>query len=76
MIARSISLLLVLGCVGVPISRAADAPSPGKLGKLRALIIDGQNNHDWKTTTPRLKKRSNRAVDSRSMWPPRRPPAK
>jgi len=24
--------------------------------KLRALIIDGQNNHDWKTTTPLLKK--------------------
>ena len=23
-------------------------------GKLRALIIDGQNNHDWKTTTPLL----------------------
>jgi type 1 glutamine amidotransferase len=24
--------------------------------KLRALIIDGQNNHDWKTTTPLLRK--------------------
>jgi type 1 glutamine amidotransferase len=24
--------------------------------KLRALIIDGQNNHDWKTTTPLLVK--------------------
>ncbi len=24
--------------------------------KLRALIIDGQNNHDWKSTTPLLKK--------------------
>src|SRR6476469_2933787 len=24
--------------------------------KLRALIIDGQNNHDWKTTTPLLQK--------------------
>src|SRR3954468_20400821 len=24
--------------------------------KLRALIIDGQNNHEWKTTTPLLKK--------------------
>jgi type 1 glutamine amidotransferase len=23
--------------------------------KLRALIIDGQNNHDWKTTTPLLR---------------------
>ena len=25
-------------------------------GKLNALIIDGQNNHDWKMTTPLLKK--------------------
>jgi type 1 glutamine amidotransferase len=25
-------------------------------GKLKALIIDGQNNHDWKTTTPLLRK--------------------
>jgi hypothetical protein len=23
---------------------------------MKALIIDGQNNHDWKTTTPYLKK--------------------
>jgi uncharacterized protein len=28
----------------------AEAPK-----KLRALIIDGQNNHDWKTTTPLIK---------------------
>ena len=27
----------------------------GKGGKLKALIIDGRNNHDWKTTTPILK---------------------
>lgn len=25
-------------------------------GPLRALIVDGQNNHDWKTTTPLLRK--------------------
>lgn len=25
-------------------------------GKKRALLIDGQNNHDWKTTTPYLKR--------------------
>lgn len=24
-------------------------------GKIRTLIVDGQNNHDWKTTTPILK---------------------
>jgi uncharacterized protein len=33
-------------------SKAKDKPQE----KLRALIIDGQNNHDWKTTTPLLKK--------------------
>jgi uncharacterized protein len=26
-----------------------------EVSKLRALIIDGQNNHDWKSTTPLLK---------------------
>ena len=29
---------------------------PGQAAPLRALIIDGQNNHDWKATTPVLKK--------------------
>ena len=29
---------------------AADAPA-----KIKALIVDGQNNHDWKKTTPILK---------------------
>jgi len=24
---------------------------------MKALIIDGQNNHDWKSTTPHLKHR-------------------
>jgi hypothetical protein len=28
----------------------------GGKGKLRVLIVDGQNNHDWRTTTPHLKK--------------------
>src|SRR5689334_1341996 len=31
------------------------AEQPGSAQQLRALIIDGQNNHDWKTTTPVLK---------------------
>jgi type 1 glutamine amidotransferase len=34
---------------------AADAPQKDR-EKLRVLIIDGQNNHDWKATTPLLKK--------------------
>ncbi len=33
---------------------AADTPKKEN-EKLRVLIIDGQNNHDWKTTTPLLK---------------------
>src|SRR5712691_411828 len=39
-----LSLLLLF--LALPIS-AAD--------RMKVLIIDGQNNHDWKTTTPRLK---------------------
>ncbi|MCX6879016.1 MAG: ThuA domain-containing protein [Verrucomicrobia bacterium] len=29
---------------------------PGQAAPLRTLIIDGQNNHDWKGTTPVMKK--------------------
>jgi len=36
-------------------AKAADASRSGSMKKLRALIIDGQNNHDWKTTTPLLR---------------------
>ena len=25
-------------------------------GKLRVVVIDGQNNHDWRSTTPFMKK--------------------
>ena len=32
------------------------AASPLQAAALKALILDGQNNHDWKTTTPILKK--------------------
>jgi type 1 glutamine amidotransferase len=39
-------------CIAVltPAVRADDTK------KVRVLIIDGQNNHDWKTTTPHMKK--------------------
>jgi uncharacterized protein len=40
------ALALWAGMIGV----AAAAPS------LKALIVDGQNNHNWKETTPHLKK--------------------
>jgi type 1 glutamine amidotransferase len=42
---------ILLNCVTSSFSFAKTAPE-----KLKALIIDGQNNHDWKTTTPLLKK--------------------
>lgn len=38
---------LILSTLACPQSRAAD--------KLKALIVDGQNNHSWDTTTPVLK---------------------
>ena len=47
-----VALLLFLALAGA--ARAADpAPPPAKL---RLLILSGANNHDWKTTTPVLRK--------------------
>ena len=34
---------------------AAPAPAAEKAEKIRVLLIDGQNNHDWRATTPLLK---------------------
>jgi type 1 glutamine amidotransferase len=48
---RIFTLLALLGCTALP-AWAADAPQPGKI---KALIIDGQNNHAWQKTTPILK---------------------
>jgi len=41
--------LLLLACAGF-LAQAAPGATP-----IRALIIDGQNNHDWRHTTPVLK---------------------
>jgi uncharacterized protein len=49
---RIIPLFVLILSASVAVSFAAEAKSD----KLRALIVDGQNNHDWKTTTPLLKK--------------------
>ena len=46
----SLAVTFVLGVFANP-SQAAPADA-----KLKALIVDGQNNHDWKSTTPMLKK--------------------
>ena len=40
----------------LPILWLAGSLLPGNAEPLRALIIDGQNNHDWKATTPVMKK--------------------
>jgi hypothetical protein len=48
--AGAVALALVLVSTG----RAADTPEPGKA--LRVIIIDGQNNHNWRSTTPILKR--------------------
>jgi ABC-type phosphate/phosphonate transport system substrate-binding protein len=39
---------VLLGVAGLGISKSSDS-------KIRVLIIDGQNNHNWKDTTPFLK---------------------
>jgi type 1 glutamine amidotransferase len=50
---------IAIYCLVLPLAltapaQADDASAQPK--KLKALIIDGQNNHDWKTTTPLLRK--------------------
>src|SRR3954468_7395357 len=52
----AITLFVMLMSATPSITRAADKSKDKPKEKLRALIIDGQNNHDWKTTTPLLKK--------------------
>ncbi len=50
---RPIRLSMALGLALTLPGLACQAQEEG--GKLRALIVDGQNNHDWKTTSPILK---------------------
>jgi type 1 glutamine amidotransferase len=49
--------LAALAAALVTFSIAMPAHAGGKSGdKIRVVIIDGQNNHDWRTTTPFLEK--------------------
>jgi hypothetical protein len=48
---KTIKLHLVLVAFLTLIASVARADLP----KIKVLIIDGQNNHQWKTTTPLLK---------------------
>ena len=47
----TVTACLLLGSLAQPAARA-DSPKPAKI---KALIVDGQNNHDWQKTTPILK---------------------
>jgi type 1 glutamine amidotransferase len=46
--------IFLCGCL-LAINRVGAAEPSVDEGKLRALIVDGQNNHDWKVTTPILR---------------------
>ncbi len=46
---------LTAGLALVSGSRTSRADDESKREKIKALIIDGQNNHDWKRTSPVLK---------------------
>ena len=45
-------ILLVVCCCLAGLPNASEADDSARL---RVLIVDGQNNHDWQTTTPLLK---------------------
>jgi type 1 glutamine amidotransferase len=54
--------------------------SPGSTEKIRVLIVDGQNNHQWQATTPHMKKWLEScgrfSVDVATTPPKPRPPQK
>ncbi|MCX5685619.1 MAG: ThuA domain-containing protein, partial [Planctomycetota bacterium] len=49
---RTLACMLVLGAVA---ATAMFAPPAVAADKIAVLIIDGQNNHNWKATTPPIK---------------------
>lgn len=52
---RTTSLVVLLGGLTFFAHNVPGAPADAKPGeKLKALIVDGQNNHNWKATTPLL----------------------
>ncbi len=52
-LALAVAIGLALGLL--PTARSAERPEPGK-AVIRVILIDGQNNHDWRSTTPLLKR--------------------
>jgi len=47
-------VIAILGSAAAAFQAAPQAPKPNP-GPVRVLILSGQNNHDWKSTTPVLK---------------------
>jgi len=48
-------LIIALLVLGIVSARPLSADEP-KADRIKVLIVDGQNNHDWRTTTPYMKK--------------------
>src|SRR5215210_5143739 len=48
-----LALIAAAAWAGLTVPAAAQEKAPG--GKLRVVIIDGQNNHNWRATTPFMK---------------------
>jgi hypothetical protein len=60
-------LLIVLGVsVLAGQANAQGTAAPAGPPKLQALIITGQNGHDWRATTPVLKQALEDTADSKS----------
>jgi len=51
---RAYRWFLLAAVVGLVAAFASPVPA-ADAGKIGVLIIDGQNNHDWKATTPPIK---------------------
>ncbi|MCC6511306.1 MAG: DUF1080 domain-containing protein [Pirellulaceae bacterium] len=49
------SMYYSLVCLGLITSVLAPTPAAAQSARLKALVVDGQNNHDWKKTTPLIK---------------------
>lgn len=49
-------MMRMIPCLAAAASLLLSADTMRAEPRLKALIVDGQNNHDWKATTPLLKK--------------------
>ena len=54
--ARYNAVVRLLRCAGLILVLAGGPAAFSQTPKLQALIITGQNNHDWRGTTPVLRK--------------------